>query len=104
MIIDHRTYTIMHGRSSEYIELFRTEAMPIQEKHLGNLIGYYEGIIGSLNQVVHLWGYKSLMDMENRRNARDADPNWLKYKIKSAGMLLKQENKILKPVSFSPIK
>ena len=57
MIIDHRTYTIAHGRTKEYIELFKIEAMPIQERHLGKPIGYFETAIGSLNQVVHLWGY-----------------------------------------------
>ena len=104
MIIDHRTYTIAHGRTKEYIELFKIEALPIQERHLGKPIGYFETAIGSLNQVVHLWGYESLADMERKRSLRDADPDWAKYKEKSAGLLISQENKILSPVSFSPLK
>ena len=103
MVIDHRTYTIAHGRTKEYLELFEREALPVQEKHLGKPIGYFESMIGGLNQVVHLWGYQNLADMENKRMARDADPAWTAYKKKSAGMLITQENRILAPVSFSTI-
>jgi hypothetical protein len=104
MIIDHRTYTIQHGKSKEYIKLFETKGMPVQLKHLGPPIGYFETAIGPLNQVVHLWAYASLAEMEQKRQARDADPAWTAYKKKSAGMLLTQENKILAPTSFSPLK
>ncbi len=104
MIIDHRTYVIQHGRAGEYMKLFEAEGLPVQIKHLGNLIGYFETAVGPLNQVVHLWGYEDFADMERRRTARDADPAWTAYKKKSAGMLVSQENKILKGVSFSPIK
>lgn len=104
MIIDHRTYTIQHGKSKQYIALFEQEGLPVQMKHLGNLIGYFETAIGPLNQVVHLWGYENLADMERRRDARDADPAWAEYKKKSGGMLLAQENKIIKPTAFSPLK
>ena len=104
MIIDHRTYNIQHGKVDTYVELFETLGLPIQMRHLGNLIGYFETTIGPINQVVHLWGYESLADMETRRQARDADPDWAIYKKKTAGMLVSQENKIVKPASFSPIR
>ncbi len=104
MIIDHRTYTIQHGRSKEYITLFEAEGLPVQMRHLGRLVGYFETAIVPLNQVVHLWAYDSLADMEARRDARDADPAWTAYKKKSAGMLVAQENKIMKPSAFSPLK
>ena len=104
MIIDHRTYTVKHGKIKAYISLFEKEGLSIQLKHLSNLIGYFETTIGPLNQVIHLWGYENLADMEERRAARDADPAWIEYKIKSGGMLESQENKIVAPTSFSPLK
>jgi hypothetical protein len=104
MIVDHRTYTIQHGRAKEYIKLFEKEGLPVQLKHLGPPIAYFQTAIGPQNQVVHLWAYDSLADMEKKRAKRDADPAWAKYKKKSAGMLLYQENKILKPTDFSPLK
>lgn len=104
MIIDHRTYTIQHGRTGEYLKLFEEKGLPVQLKHLGDLAGFFVTAIGPLNEVVHLWRYKDMADMEARRTARDADPDWDAYKKLSAGLLVKQENKIIKPVSFSPMK
>jgi len=104
MIIDHRTYTIAHGRNKEYLALFEAEALPVQLKHIGNLIAYFTTAVGPVNEVVHLWGYEDFADMERRRKARDADPAWAEYKRKSAGMLTHQTNKILTPASFSPLK
>lgn len=104
MIIDHRTYTIAHGRNKEYLALFEAEALPVQMQHLGHLIGYFSTAVGPVNEVVHLWGYQDFADMERRRQARDADPRWTEYKRKSAGMLVDQRNKILSPVGFSPLK
>ncbi len=104
MIIDHRTYNVCHGQINTYIDMFESIGLPIQLKHLGNLIGYFETTIGPINQVIHLWGYENLADMEARRAARDADPDWAVYKKKTAGMLLSQENKIVTPAPFSPIR
>ena len=104
MIIDHRTYRIHHGMNKPYMKLFQEIGLPIQLKHLGNLLAYFETTVGPVNEVVHLWGYESLADMEIRRAKRDADPNWVIYKEKTAGMLADQVNKILKPTDFSPIK
>ena len=104
MIIDHRTYTIAHGRVGEYLDLFEREALPILDRHLGGLVGYFQTTLGPLNQVVHLWRYESLADMEAKRAARNADPAWEAYRSKSAGMLVAQENKIIVPTRFSPLR
>jgi hypothetical protein len=37
--------------------------------------------IGPLNQVVHLWRYDNLADMEKKRTARDADPAWGEFQL-----------------------
>ncbi len=103
MIIDHRTYTIAHGRNKEYLALFEAEGLPVQLEHLGNLLGYFTTGVGPVNEVVHLWGYEDFADMERRRASRDADPRWPVYKKNSAGMLVDQRNKILMPTSFSPL-
>ena len=104
MIIDHRTYRIKHGKTAEYIALFEEFAMPVQRRHIGEPIGYFETAIGAINEVVHLSAYEDMGDMERKRTARDADPDWIAYKKKTAGMLLTQDNKIVKPTAFSPIK
>lgn len=106
MIVDHRTYSIRPGKVKTWLENYEKYALPVQAKHLGNLLGFFVSDIGPLNQIVFMWGYDDLADREKRRAAMDADPAWHDYLARSAeiGALLAQENKILKPTSFSPIK
>ncbi|MEX2451682.1 MAG: NIPSNAP family protein [Rhodospirillales bacterium] len=104
MVIDHRTYTVRANTISEYVKLFESEGLPIFAKYCGDPIGYFIASIGPLNQVVHLWGYDSLADMEKKRTARDADKAWWAYRQKSMDYIVAQENKILVPASFSKIK
>jgi hypothetical protein len=58
---------------------------------------------GPLNQVVHLWRYDNLADMEKKRTARDADPDWGKFQSITEGMILAQDDKVMRPSSFSPV-
>ncbi|CAM8650223.1 NIPSNAP [Burkholderiales bacterium] len=105
MIIDHRTYTLNPGRQQAYLELYESEGFEVQKKHLGQPIGYFTVEIGPLNQVVHLWGYASMAEREEKRARMESDPAWIAYKKKSAesGNIAHQENKILKSTRFSPV-
>jgi hypothetical protein len=87
----------------EYLKLFEELALPIQLRHIGAPVGYYTAEIGALNQVVHLWGFDSLADMEARRTARNADPGWPAYLAASAHLVLAQENRIIRRVDFKSL-
>jgi len=98
--IDHRFYTIRPRGMAEFIEVFDRLAMPIQLKYLGAPDGFYMSDIGALNQVVHLWGYESIGDYDQRRTARDADPEWPAYLQASAHLIVAQESRIIRRVEF----
>jgi hypothetical protein len=102
MIVDHRTYTVHHGRMAEYLERYERIALPIQRRHLGTLVGYYVSDIGPLNQVVHIWAYRDIADRETRRARMAQDPEWQEFMKGNAGSFVAQENKIMKPAPFSP--
>ena len=40
--------------------------------------------------------------METKRAARDADPAWSAFQSLTEGMILVQDNKVMRPASFSP--
>ncbi|WP_043530330.1 NIPSNAP family protein [Litchfieldella xinjiangensis] len=105
MIVDLRTYTMFPGRLNAFLELYEKEGLPIQQRYLGNLLGYFVTETGTLNQVVHLWGYESAADREQRRSAMEQDPEWIAYRRKSgeAGNVQHQENKLLRSAPFSPL-
>ena len=102
-IVDMRTYTIRPRGVLEYLKLFEDMALPIMVRYIGPPIGYYTSEIGALNQVVHLWGFDSLADMEARRTARNADPDWPKYLAASAHLVMAQEDRIIRRVVFKSL-
>jgi hypothetical protein len=103
MIVDVRTYTMIPRKLPKYVEIFEKHGLPVMRRHGLELLGYYVSYIGALNQVVHLWRYDNLADLEKKRTARDADPAWGEFLSLTEGMILAQENKIMRPSSFSPI-
>jgi hypothetical protein len=103
MIVDVRTYTLLPRKMARYLELFEAHALPVMRRHGLDLMGYYTSLIGPLNQVVHVWRYDSLADMERKRAARDADPAWADFLVRTDGLVLTQENKVMRPASFSPV-
>ena len=80
-------------------------ALPYQMKYLEGFVGMFTCDVGDLSQVVHMWRYEDQGDRERRRAAMYEDDGWLKYiaELKSSELIVKMENKILKPVSFSPL-
>ncbi|MEO1650180.1 MAG: NIPSNAP family protein [Pseudomonadota bacterium] len=102
MIIDARTYTLLPRKLATYLAAFEADGLPAMERHGLELVGYHTSVIGQQNQVTHIWRYASLADMEAKRAARDADPQWADFQAKTEGLALLQENRVLKPVPFSP--
>ena len=104
MIVEQRIYTLHPGEVPEMVRLYGEEGLPLQEKYLGRFIGYFTAESGNLNQVVFLWGYDSADDRVARRDRLAKDPEWQKYLQKVIPLLVKQENRLLKPTDFSPIR
>lgn len=106
MIIDHRTYTFHPLKLPRWLKLYQEHGLPIQQKHLGKLIGFFISEIGPLNQLVHLWQFEDLADRQRRRAAMAADPAWQEYLRRSEELdaMQHQENKILAPTAFSPLR
>lgn len=106
MVVDHRTYTLRPLKLGKWLALYEQHALPVQLRHLGNLIGFFQTEIGTLNQVVHLWGFDSLDDRQRRRVEMAKDPDWQNFLRLNEELeaLMHQESKIVVPVSFSPLK
>lgn len=106
MIVDHRTYTFQPTKLNKWLELYENYGLPVQNKHLGSLIGFFVTEVGPLNQAVFMWRYEDMGDRERRRAAMAKDPDWQEFlrRNEELGALQAQENKIIVPVPFSPIK
>lgn len=103
MIYEERIYTIVPGGVAEYVRNYEQLGLPIQREVLGNLVGFFQTEIGPLNSVVHIWAYESLDDRARRRAVLAAHPGWPAYLKANLHLLVSQQNRILTPVSFSPL-
>ena len=104
MIVEMRTYTFHPGKVNEYLGLYEEEGLPIQTPILGNMLGYFSTDIGNLNQIVHMWGYDDLTERARRRAELQSRPEWRAFVVKIRPLIQTQENKILLPTRFSPIR
>mgnify|MGYP001821974656 FL=1 len=101
MIADVRTYTLFPRKLPQYLNLFEKHALPVMRAHGMQLDRYFVAKIGPLHQVVHIWNYDSLADLEAKRNARDAAPKWPEHLAMTDGLVLAQAHKIMEDARFS---
>lgn len=103
MIVEQRTYTLRPGCVPDFVALVRDEGLAIQAPYLGAPLGYFTSESGTLNQIVHLWGFADAGDRETRRAALAADPAWQGFVPKVLKLIDRMESRILLPTSFSAI-
>lgn len=102
-LVDHRIYTIRLRKMGEFIEVFDRLAMPILLQTLGHPLGFWTSQVGPLNQFVHLWGYESLADYEDRSAKRDAHPDFPKYLAASEHLIVAQETRLVRRVAMPSV-
>jgi len=103
MIYEQRTYTLKPGTVPQFLELFEKEIQPVITKYL-NLVGFWYTEMGELNQVVHLWAFEDLDQRMKQREQLFSDPALANVLPKIREIEVYQENQILMPASFSPLK
>lgn len=103
MIVEERIYRIKTGQVPAFLRFVKEQSLPIQQRVLGGLIGYFQTEIGVQSQVVHLWAFDSLDDRARRRSELAALPEWQALLPRLGELIVSAENKILKPANFSPI-
>jgi hypothetical protein len=103
-IVDLRTYTIQLRKMKEFLEIFGNLAMPVQLKYIGEPLGVFTSAVGPLNQVVHLWGFSSMGEFEDRHAQRDKDPDWPTYLKASENLIIAQENRLIRRATLPSLK
>ena len=104
MIVEERTYHVYTGKLPEVVRLYETEGTALQQRVLGHLVGAFTVDVGALSSIVQLWAYDSHAERERRRAELQADPAWQAFLAKLQPLLHTQENRILVPTSFSPLR
>ena len=104
MIVEQRDYHVLTGKLNEVVSLYEREGIELQRKHLGDLVGVFTTDIGALSTYTALWAYESYAEREQRRANLQADPDWQDFLTRLQPLLHTQQNRILIPTSFSPLR
>ena len=106
MLLDHRTYTVRVGMLTKQLALYEKHGLAVQKRHLGQPLAWLVSETGDVNSYVHIWMYEDAADRDRKREALFKDPEWLAYLERSAeaGYVIKQENKLMSPAPFAPIR
>ena len=94
-IYELRTYTLFVGKLNEASEIYKEFGTPWIKKFKNNLVNYYLGDIGALNQIIHIWRFED--DNERRELWKQifSDEDFIKFASKFRPLVLNQENKIM---------
>jgi hypothetical protein len=104
LIVEERTYHVYTGKLAEVVRLYAEEGSPVQQEHLGNLVGAFTVDVGDVSTIVHLWGYDSYAERERRRALLQADDRWKDFLTRLQPLIHTQRTRMLLPTSYSPVR
>jgi hypothetical protein len=104
VIVEQRDYQVRTGKLPELVRLYETEGVAIQLEVLGHLIGAFTVEVGQLSTYTHLWAYESFEARLERRARLAADSRWPPFLDKIQPLIQAQQNRILLPTAFSPLR
>jgi hypothetical protein len=99
-IYEMRTYTFLPGVMNQLVEAW-SEAIAAREKYSPLAAGMYTEL-GGLNKWCHIWPYASFADRDRVRDEARRAGGWPPQGAWRQSMV-KQENKVLIPATFSPM-
>jgi len=104
MIVEQRDYHVITGKLNELVQLYENEGIELQKSYLGNLVGAFTTDIGALSTYTSIWAYDNFAEREERRARLQADDAWKTFLAKIQPLIHTQQNRILVPTAFSPLR
>jgi hypothetical protein len=104
VIVEQRDYHVYTGKLPEVVRIYAEEGIPIQSEVLGGFVGAFTTEIGALSTYTSMWRYDSFAEREERRAALQARDDWKAVMTKLQPLIHTQQNRILTPTPFSPLR
>jgi hypothetical protein len=107
MLYELRVYEMVPGKMPDINARFANVTTKLFEKHGIKVIGFWENLIGTSNQLIYMVAWESLAEREKKWDAFGADPDWIKARAASeekGPIVARAINTILRPTSYSAMK
>ena len=99
-IVDFRSYTLNHGMLNHFLMIYKKNGIRLQSKYWNDNLGYFTTFTGTQNQIIHLWGFNSYEEKDNRRNQLMHSEEWKNYLEKVFPLFKVMENMTMRPAFF----
>lgn len=102
-----RVYETVPGRMPALNQRFQNHTSKFFEKYGIKVVGYWEAIIGTTNELTYMLEWESLAERERIWDAFGVDTDWLAVRAKSeesGPIVARVRSQILKPTSYSPMR
>jgi hypothetical protein len=107
LIYEWRVYEVAPGKMGNLNNQFQNTTLKLFEKHGMKVIGFWETVIGTSNNLYYMLAFDNLGHREKAWAEFQSDPEWIKTRQESAKegpVTLKITNMILRPTAYSPLK
>ena len=101
-IFELRTYTLHVGKLSKAIEIYHDLGWPALQKYKKNIIRYYIGDVGALNQIIHIWQFEDDNARRELWKIIYKDKDFIKFASEFRPLVLTQENKLMTAAPWTP--
>ena len=106
MIYEYRVYEAMPGKLPALNARFREVTIRLFEKHGLKVVGFWETVVGTSNQLHYMLSFQNLGDRERAWAAFGADAEWQAARAaseKDGPLVARVQNSIWRPTDYSPM-
>lgn len=95
MLFELRTYLLLPGQATAYLDIFRKNGMHLITRHLP-MLGYWMTESGQLNAIQHMWVYENFEERLAKRIKVAGDVEWNEGFVKKAfPLIIEQKSQFL---------
>jgi len=105
-LFEYRVYEVVPGRLPALNKRFETITLGLFKKHGIEVVGFWEAVAGTSNQLHYLLRYDDLGHRERAWNAFQTDPEWLEKRAQTEAdgpIVARVHNEFWRASSYSPM-
>jgi hypothetical protein len=106
-LFEYRVYETVPGRMPNLHRRFQTITLGYFEKHGIQVVGFWEAVAGTTNELHYLLRYDDLAHRERAWDAFQSDPGWQKDRAATeadGAIVARVRNQFWRPTAYSPLK
>jgi hypothetical protein len=105
-VFEYRVYETVPGRLPNLHRRFQTVTLGLFEKHGIEVVGFWEAIAGTTNELHYLLRYDDLAHRERAWDAFQADEGWVKARAETEAdgpIVARVRNQFWRATQYSPM-